>query len=158
MPVYPRWVDETDGVFLREVARNLFVGAEAAAFVRSWDLIVDLHGNHSPEKNILVVPFADGDEIPHGALTEIYSRVERALDSGQEVLICCKVGRSRSASVAYAILRVCYGVKPGDAHERISTLLTIPTGRRTLSFTYPLHRTFQSASSWAESRVDELTV
>lgn len=158
MPSYPIWINEADGVFLREVARGLFVGAQGAASVRPWDLVVDLHGIELVTAGeVLVRTFSDGEPFPPAVLDEIYAKTERVLDQGGVVLLACEMGRSRSASAAYAMLRTIPRVGRNDAYNRIATQMTIPTGtKRKLSMTYPRRTTYKSASDWAETRLEQL--
>lgn len=158
MPLFPSWKDESPEVFLREVARGFFVGAERAACARQWDLVVDLHGVQIvTADDTIVCSFPDGEPVPVHLLDQVHIKTERVIDKGGTVLFCCEMGRSRSASVAYAMLRSVAGVCHGDAYERISTQMHVPAGHRKLVVTYPRKRTFESALYWVTSRMARLS-
>lgn len=116
---FPRWIDRTQAVNLREVGTNLFVGAEWAPGAKPpgakrWAAVVDLYGSSLEEPGrealyrhadcLLHWPFLDGSHFPIGALDAV-ARVTRIGRERGPVLLHCQAGLSRSASAAYAILR-----------------------------------------------------
>lgn len=121
---FPVWLDRTPGVLLREVAPGLYVGGAAAVTAMAWGCVVDLCGSSSSLASTVYgrVPvllrwdFPDGEEVPEG-LVEVVSPLVGSVDG--PVLIHCRVGLSRSPSVAYAVLRTRYGLSDNSASNRI---------------------------------------
>jgi hypothetical protein len=127
---WPRYIDRSEFVNLRAVGPRLYVGAEGSPPKASWALVVDLYGapleegrldtRYRTTERLLHVPFLDGDAFPRGWLGAVVSAVSTARKHGM-VLIHCQAGLSRSASAAYAVLRVLDGLPHADAYERIKT-------------------------------------
>ena len=142
---FPLWVNQDPNYFLREVGPGVFVGAQLAPSSMAWSGIIDLCGGSSSP---LMSPhyadcpvflrwvFSDGDEIPEGLLDSAVPLVAEARRSGP-VLIHCRAGLSRSASVAYAVLRVLHDLNHKRAMERVSS---VPG--------WPISTTLLSARSW----------
>ena len=130
-------------VNLREVAPGLFVGAEAATREMNWALVVSVGGDDQrPSAPQIRWYFDDGVPIPDGLLDLVHARVT---GQGQApVLIHCAAGRSRSASVAYALIRANGGLDHAGALARVQT--PGDEGR------YPMPATLQSARRWVASK------
>lgn len=124
---FPRWVSHDPNTFLREVAPNLFVGAQLAPTTQAWAGIVDLCGSSSSplmSMHYASCPvflrwvFDDGDEIPEGLLDAVVPLVAEVRRTGP-VLIHCRAGLSRSASVAYAVIRILHELNHRRALDRV---------------------------------------
>ena len=130
---YPRWIHE--GSLLRQVSERLHVGG-MGAFERGapWGVWVDLAdaeiradapalagrrdrlAQRMPTENQLRVQVEDGRAMPPSVFDRALALV-RATEG--PTLISCAVGISRSASVAYALLRVLDRLTHEDAYERV---------------------------------------
>jgi len=151
---FPRWVAADKN--LREVGPGLYVGdQESPRSSSSWGLVVDLCGASGRRSNrwkypkaawVLQFGFLDGHPFPDGMLDRILSLVRRHVVAGQSVLLHCAAGHSRSASAAYAMLRVGWRLSHEDALGRVVTA-------RGLSGGWPMTVTFGSARRWAEDRL-----
>lgn len=154
---FPRWIDEDESVFLREVAPRLYVGARDAGKSRQWGLVIDLHGTpHHTSRSVITWQFHDGLPFPDNALTDIVKHIDFELFSGRrtdDVLIVCEVGRSRSASCAYAMLRRLYDLDDEEAYSRITTSTSFQAGPKVLTVDWPRERTLKSARAWVENGV-----
>jgi hypothetical protein len=150
---YPRWLTEPlDGMNLREVAPNLYVGEETAPLRGDWHTIIDFYG-HAPwivsleypkAKNYVRIPFEDGSAFPKGALDAAWDAWQLASLEGGDTLIHCQAGLSRSASAAYGLLRKRFGLRHAEAVARVVTPFT--------DHQYPLKATLKSAADWVRSR------
>lgn len=150
MAAYPRWVDKRDPYLLREVARNFYIGAERSPELDPgalWAAVVDLYGSgeERPARyegaNVLMRwPFYDGDSFPPGALDAIEGVLRGNLRHGP-VLVHCQAGLSRSASAAYAMLRVL------GAHNHAEALRRVKADPD-----FPRRKTLASARRWAKKR------
>lgn len=155
---FPRWVPGVDErANLRCVHDNLYVGSAIAILSRArprveWWAAVDLHGLRHPESFrreaafgamgvFLRHAFDDGQPIPEGLLDAVAALVRRRRGP---VLISCAAGVSRSASVAYAILRDESGVD----HDEALRVVSCKGGR-------PMHGTLESARRWADHRANQ---
>ena len=150
---WPRWIKKEEAINLREVAPNLFVGAEYATLhppegTRGgrWELVVDWYGSSTQypsrvmktAKKVVSLPFLDGDAFPPKALDTLLRRVQAARRRGP-VLVHCQAGLSRSASSAYALLRRMSRLPHEEAIRRVKV---IPG--------FPRKETLRSARAWAE--------
>ena len=147
---WPRWIERDESINLREVAPNLYVGAEYATKHppegKKWELVIDWYGSsqqypsrvRDTAKKLLSIPFLDGDVFPAGALDRMAKRVQAARERGP-VLIHCQAGLSRSASAAYALLRRISRLPHEEARRRVRV---IPG--------FPRVNTLASARKWAE--------
>jgi len=149
-PRWPRWIERDEAINLREVAPNLFVGAEYATLHppegTKWELVVDWYGSstqypsrvRNTSKKLLSLPFLDGDAFPPKALDTLLRRVQAARQRGP-VLVHCQAGLSRSASSAYALLRRLSRLPHDEALRRVKVMPG-----------YPRTETLRSARGWAE--------
>jgi protein-tyrosine phosphatase len=136
---------------------NLYVGGAIAILSRAsprvaWWAALDLHGVRHPEgfrreaafstvDVFLRRSFDDGEPIPEGLLNAVAALIQRRRGP---VLISCAAGVSRSASVAYAILRD----ETGIGHDEALRAVSCKNGR-------PHHRTLESARRWADHRANQ---
>jgi len=113
-----------------------------------WGLVVDACGSsldpswehkYLLAREVVAMPFSDGDPIPAGALDVVAPLVERTLAINEPVLVHCAAGLSRSASIGYALLRRMHGLGHEDALARVYA--GDPN--------YPLLPTLNSARAWA---------
>ncbi len=138
---FPRWVDASPTVNLREVATGLFVGAQASPATRPFDVVYSLSpsplaADYRGHGDVHFRYFADGHSFPAGVLDEILW-FYRNLKPGQSMLVHCAAGLSRSASAAYAVLRAELGMEPKNALARVKAHLS-----------FPMVATLASAESW----------
>lgn len=149
---FPRWVPDADSrSMLREVTTNLYVGGALAVLERPrpherWWGVVDCHG-YDPvlqerEATMTLCPrlvrwgFEDGVSIPSGLLA---AATDLARSRRGPVLLSCKMGASRSVSVAIAVLRVAEGM---SAMESLA--------RARAPGMAPMAATLASAHRWAD--------
>jgi hypothetical protein len=97
---WPRWIERNEDINLREVAPNLYVGAEYATKHppegKKWELVVDWYGSsqqypsrvRDTAKKLLAIPFLDGDVFPAGALDRMARRVQAARKRGPVLIHC----------------------------------------------------------------------
>ncbi len=147
---YPRWVSIVPAENLREVAPHLYIGAVRSPRLRpegDWALVVDWYGSSRANSDlygnalVLRVPFADGDAFPPGSLDRAYSLVRDALMHQRPVLFHCQAGLSRSASSAYAMMRVLYEMSHDEALRRVQIMAE-----------YPRPATLRSARAWVHKK------
>ena len=154
-PLMPRWLPHVDArANLRLVHRDLYVGSAVAVLFRpgsgrDWWGAVDAHGPAHSEAfrrearfgelaACIRFGFEDGGPVPP-ALIE--AAVGLARGRRGPLLICCAMGVSRSASVAYCVIRA----ETGATHEEALRAVSCPQGR-------PLPATLASARAWADAR------
>lgn len=152
--VFPRWVAPSHN--LREVGPALYVGdQDSPRSSTDWGLVVDLCGSSGRSENrwkypagarLLRLSFNDGQPFPDGVLDEVLRKVRPAVLSGQSVLLHCAAGHSRSASAAYAMLRVGWGLSHDAALGRVVTEAGLAGG-------WPMPMTFASARRWADEKM-----
>ena len=151
---FPYFVLRDDDHNLRMVAPRLWVGAEHAPKktpAGRWKLVVDLYGvpleegedgRYREADEVLHWPFIDGEQFPVGLLDAAVSRVQQARAMGH-VLVHCQAGLSRSASTAYACLRVLDGLSHEEAFQRVYC------GEPD----FPRKTTIGSARSWVQRQI-----
>ena len=154
-PVFPRWehfngesTQDKGLMRCREVAHNLYVGGYAAMLMRSdWRCILALTSYEPGDRARLrkeypgvvarCLPFPDGAPVPEVYFDEALALWDAHGATGP-VLFHCAQGLSRSASVAYVVLRLRCGL---DHEESMRRLVVIPG--------YPMAQTIQSATRYA---------
>lgn len=156
---YPSWVGphaRVGLVNLRIVAPNLWVGAMASpAFLpldSGVDHILDVCGSSKDNVSEYPVPFTsfrlvDGQPIPF----EVLDRALELMTSSSGLLVHCMAGLSRSASVAYALMRVRDGMSIPMARHRIRSL----DEQGDPIYGYPLSATIDSAEAWVQDRLSK---
>lgn len=80
----------------------------------------DVH-RYDRADHVISAPFDDATPIPEHFLDHIVPEVIETLRAGKRVLIHCVAGLSRSASVAYAVIRVKERVDHDTALRRVKT-------------------------------------
>jgi hypothetical protein len=116
---FPRYISREEGLNLREVQHNLYVGGEYAPLAvpptngGAWALVIDLVGlsrskgrasYYANARRVLAMPHQDGTSFPDHYYNTLLAETPRALTFGP-VLLHCHAGLSRSASAAYVVLR-----------------------------------------------------
>ena len=160
MPKFPRWTEESPLHNLREVVPGLYVGAMMSPSFRpngcEWDLVVDFYGSSSIVEQqgiygktfLIQAPFDDGLAFPDGVLDKIESyyrdAVQRAETRPARVLFHCQAGVSRSASAAYAMLRVVHGLTSRESLRRVFVMEG-----------FPRKKTLDSAAEWANRAIHQ---
>jgi hypothetical protein len=150
---YPRWiaggpadVSVRSNVLLREVADGLFVGSSLALPIIGQCAAVQL-SDRCPwhDGPTLRMPFADGTAIPDDVLhaAVVFARAWRGT---LPVLVQCHAGLSRSASVAYAIMRRVDRLSHAEALARVAH--SQEHNDRTLH--WPNMHTLASAKAWCD--------
>lgn len=148
---------------LRAVGRNLYVGGLTAICVRpaptrEWYAAIDCHGYRETgdrERCFGLAPrvirygFHDGDRVPVSLLDAALGYYLDALGHGP-LLVTCAAGVSRSASVAYALLRVVGGLTHAEALVRVEI---VEEHYDRTSTARPRSETLESARVWADGRV-----
>jgi len=143
---YPLWINKASRINLREVAPNLYVGALDSPLQRDWLAVINLaisdlelgewDEHYSRVPVVLHWSFSDGLAMPEGLLEAVEAVVRGNVQKGP-VLIHCHAGLSRSASAAYAMLRVIWGLDHSEAYRRIYA-----------QSPYPMRETLASARQW----------
>lgn len=145
---YPRFLLPTDSNFstLREVYSGIFVGGARSPYVMSGivEYCIALHPLDEEDipfrlnqsfnfKRFISAPIEDGVEVPEDVL-EMSWQMYRKYGS---ILIHCKAGLSRSATVAYAIL-----LKSGFSNSEALRMVKIKKN-------YPFENMIIGATEWA---------
>jgi len=153
---YPRWVmggpDDIAArspALLREVAAGLFVGsALAAPYVDAGCAVVRCSEHCVTAAHASTLTELFDDRAPIGAA--IIGRVVAFVAAhrpARPVLIQCYAGLSRSASLAYAVLRVVDGLDHDAALARVAH--AVEHSDRTARFPHPV--TLASAQAWCDA-------
>ena len=160
---YPRWIMGDPATrplrvpaMLREVAPDLYVGSERAVDIMpdGWatrGALVQLSASCNP---VGMLPsyrwtFSDGDAVPGALLDDVALFVGRWRAKGP-VLVQCQAGLSRSASVAYGLLRVLDGLDHAEALRRIETR----EEHYDKPLVWPRGATLESVVAWVDARMD----
>lgn len=150
MSAYPRVIDPTGGVNLRQVAENLYVGGVGSVDEPyQWDTVIEMVGfakvvgrPYNPDylrfRKVLSLPMEDGIPVPDFYLKRAAAAVAEAKGP---VLVHCFAGISRSVSVAYGLLRL-QGIGHHEAVRRVFS----PNGHP------PLDETFGSVVRWVKNQ------
>lgn len=152
---YPRWIHSGEDINLRAVGPLLLVGATRSPGVVPVEHlggIVDLYGD-SPESNAagaqgvprLACTMLDGNAIPAKYMDAALELWRQCRNEGKPMLIHCQAGLSRSASMAYGLLRVEERLTHPEAMRRVQT----PKYARE----FPRPATLASARTWARDTV-----
>ena len=159
---FPRWIMGGPGerstaivpTLLREVAPNLYVGSENATGYmpvtwRTHGALVQLSSSCAPVGEIPTYrwTFNDGGPVPGALLDDVVRFVSQWRAKGP-VLVQCQAGLSRSASVAYGLLRVLDGLDHAEAERRITTR----EEHYDRPLVWPRRPTLESVVAWAEAR------
>jgi protein-tyrosine phosphatase len=118
------------------VATNLFVGTidavgeETRLRAHEITTIVSLtHGelpNGAPtETDVHRHPLIDGPQADLETFEQAVDDVVTALKSGEDVLVCCSAGASRSPAVAATALALTSEIDLGDAFKQVSSRRSI---------------------------------
>lgn len=154
-----RWImggpDDTAGrspCLLREVAPGLLVGsALAAPYVDASCAVVRCseHCAGAGHASVLTELFEDRTAVA----PDVFERViafARACRSTRPVLFQCYAGLSRSATLAYVVLRVVDGLDHNDALRRVAH--AVEHYDRTMRWPHPV--TLASARAWCDERAN----
>jgi len=149
---YPKWISQDHNENLREVARNVYVGAWWSTGAppsphAEWTYVVSLISQQSTcsaARKVTQYPMRDGHTFRPGVLDEICKSLAVKRQEGP-VLIQCMAGMSRSASVAYAFLRHVDQLSPTEALRRVKAFGG-PFEHKADEF--PMAVTLASAEKW----------
>lgn len=139
---FPRWVKLGYLVDLREVCTGLYVGGHMSRGLGRWDTVIDLYvkdgredGFIVPPRRLVQMPMTDGDAISDRYMD---AAADLVIEARGDVLIHCQAGLSRSASMAFGLMRRFFGMSREEALRRIFVV----DG-------YPRSVTLASAGGWA---------
>jgi hypothetical protein len=152
---YPRWLHGGEDINLRAVGPLLLVGATRSPGVVPVEYlggIVDLYGDSPDSKGVgdlgvprLACTMLDGNAIPAKYMDAALVLWRQCREQGKPLLVHCQAGLSRSASMAYGLLRVEERLTHPEALRRVQT----PKYARE----FPRPATLASARTWARNTV-----
>ena len=135
---------------LREVARGLYVGSAGTERLLPVGEMRVIRLAHSlPVVGgfaLLRCPLVDFSPLPTSALAAV--RAFADVHTDRALLVQCRMGLNRSASVAYMILRMKHGLSHEVAVERLYVRQTNPAGE---VMHWPTLETLSSVREWADS-------
>jgi hypothetical protein len=122
------------------LAPDLYLGG--ATMTMDHAAVIQLAPEVPPKAGPLVLRrlIHDGQPIDPALLDECVRFAQLVARTRTPLLVQCAMGLSRSATVAYAILRVRYGLEHDEAYRRVAS--------RYAGHTYPHPVTFRSAMQW----------
>lgn len=157
MAEFPRWVvggpsdvSCASPALLREVASGLYVGSNLSARFVERDVAVASFSSHCEDCHHplrLRALFEDFKPVPRSIIESVVS-FARAHHDHRAILLQCYAGMNRSASMAYAVLRMVYGMPHAAAITAVAH--TIERHDRTERF--PNDVTLGSVVEWCEDR------
>lgn len=141
---YPRWESREPSFLLREIDRNIYVGASSSVVHMPWRAVIDLMGAsgglaaraYEDCAGLLRLPVEDCVHLEDSVFEACVGFVDLYRRSGP-VLIHCMAGLNRSASVGYAALRMLHGYR----HDKALSRVRAQEG-------FPLSATLDSARAW----------
>ncbi len=98
-----------------EILDRLYLGTIAYAQSLHWEnplnieMVVNLCENSVPYSEGMMVewiPVSDGEAVPADLLARALSVIDGVLADGKRVLVACRAGQSRSASIVIGYLRL----------------------------------------------------
>ncbi len=99
--------------------------------------------------DVTAIPVLDGGPVPREAAVRAvawYGNV-RAKHPDALVIVNCLMGASRSATIAYAILRRCHGLAHAEAFRRVATRAHKATDTRF----WPSEETLSDVRAWCDA-------
>jgi len=135
---------------LREVAPDLYVGSAKAAKYVDLDAAVAAFSSHSEDvfhPLRLRALFRDFEPVPHAIIESVvgFARAHRGI---RPVMLQCYAGMNRSASMAYAVLRMVDGLSHDAALARVAHTVERHDRRET----FPNKVTLGSVAAWCDER------
>jgi protein-tyrosine phosphatase len=123
-----------------EILHGLYLGTFTYARSLEWEnpfnieMVVNLCEDAVPVSAGMTVewlPVSDGDAVPANIIAKVFSLIERTLSSGRKVLVACRAGQSRSASMVIGYLRL-HGYDWDSAYRLVAQKRWISPHPRTL--------------------------
>ena len=99
--------------------------------------------------HVTAIPVLDGGPVPREAAVRAVAWYEnvRSEHSDALVVVNCLMGASRSATVAYALLRRCHGLDHTEAFRRVATRAHKATDTRF----WPSQETLSDVRAWCDA-------
>ncbi len=125
---------------ITEVLDGLYLGTIAYANRLQWEnplnieTVVNLCEDSVPYREGMTVewlPVSDGEALPAQIIARALALIDSALNRGRSVLVACRAGQSRSASVVMGYLRL-QGYDWGSAYRLVEEKRWICPHPRTL--------------------------
>jgi protein-tyrosine phosphatase len=135
-----------------EILDGLYLGTIAYANSLQWEnprnieMVVNLCEESVPYSEGMKVewiPVTDGEAIPDDVIARALSAIDGTLSSGGSVLVACRAGQSRSASLVIGYLRL-RGYDWGSAYKLVDEKRWI----------CPHPRTLQSVKDFVEANLN----